>query len=216
MNNDKLLIEIQRLAPWYQNVKFNDDVTVNGAHSKLSGEYAWNYIKQLLPESLNGMRVLDIGSNAGLFSIRASQMGAKEVIGLEKEPKHLRQCAFLKEYFKTDNVKFLNQDLNTLHLVNIGKFDYILAISVLYWVGRVGVSKGNHYNKIYRDKEIEFIKHISKLSDNFIIRARGKEYNSAEYYCNIFSRLSFELVELINEEIGTHEMMFFKKRQGSV
>jgi SAM-dependent methyltransferase len=213
MNNDQLRREIQKLRPWYQNVRFNGEVSAVSSHSKLSGECAWSYIKQLLPESLEGKRVLDLGSNAGLFCIRTAQMGAEESIGIEREPKHLRQCDFLKQYFDTPNVKFINSDLENLSAINLGKFDIVLAIAVLYWVGRgSGTAKGHHYDKVYRDKEIKFIQHVTTLSDEFIVRARGSQYNNSEYYSKLFDRCGFNLIKLINEDVGSHEMMLFGRK----
>lgn len=214
MDNIKLRAEIERLKPWYQNVKFNDEVSVVSSHSKLSGEYAWKYIKQLLPESLEGKRILDLGSNAGLFCIRTAQMGAKEAIGVEREPKHLRQCDFLKKYFNTQNVKFINGNLENLLSIGLGKFDIILAIAVLYWVGRgSGVAKGHHYDKVYRDREIKFIQYITTLTDEFVVRARGSQYNNSEYYSKLFDKCGFGLIKLINEDVGSHEMMLFRRNK---
>ena len=214
MDNNQLHNEIKKLSPWYQNVKFNDKVAAISSHSRLSGEYAWKYIKQLLPKSLEGKRVLDLGSNAGLFCIRAAQMGAKEVIGVEREPKHLKQCAFLKSYFDVDNVKFVNTNLENLPTMDIGKFDVILAIAVLYWVGRAGATKHTHYNEVYRLKEIEFIKHVTTLADSFIVRVRGKQYNNSDYYSEIFSSCGFEMTRVINEDDGSHEMILFRRYHG--
>jgi len=212
MDNTELRLEIERLKPWYQNVKFNDEVTAISSHSKLSGEYAWNYIKQLLPESLVGKRILDLGSNAGLFCMRTAQMGAKEVIGIEREPKHLKQCVFLKKYFGVKNVEFINANLESLPTIDLGKFDIILAIAVLYWVGRVGATNATHYNEMYRLREIEFIKHATTLTDSFIVRARGKQYNDHYYYSEIFNNCGFKMIKLINEDKGSHETMLFKRR----
>jgi hypothetical protein len=139
-------------------------------------------------------------------------MGAKEVVGIEREPKHLKQGAFMKEYFNTDNVKFINGSLEAVSDMSLGKFDIILAIAVLYWVGRSGSSRGHHYDKIYRDREIKFIKYITTLADNFIVRARGSKYNNGEYYSGVFNNYGFELVELIKEDVGSHEMMSFRRK----
>lgn len=213
MNNDQLRREIQKLRPWYQNVQFNDEVSAVSSHSKLSGECAWNYIKQLLPESLEGKRILDLGSNAGLFCIRTAQRGADESIGVEREPKHLRQCAFLKQYFDIPNVKFINSNLENLSSMDLGKFDIILAIAVLYWIGRAGgVAKGHHYDKVYRDKEVKFIQYVTTLSNEFIVRARGSQYNNSEYYSKLFDKCGFDLIKLINEDVGSHEMMLFRRK----
>ena len=213
MDNDQLRREIQKLRPWYQNVQFNDKISAVSSHSKLSGEYAWNYIKQLLPESLEGKRILDLGSNAGLFCIRTAQMGAKESVGIEQESKHLKQCGFLKRYFDTPNVKFINGNLENLSSMNLEKFDIILAIAVLYWVGRgSGTAKGHHYDKIYRDREVKFIQHVTTLSDEFIVRARGSKYNNSKYYSKLFDGCGFDLIKLINEDVGSHEMMLFRRK----
>ncbi len=214
MDNNELQKKIEQLKPWYQNINFNDEVSAVSSHSKLSGEHAWRYIKQILPESLEGKRVLDLGSNGGLFSTRCAQMGASEVIGIEREPKHLRQCAFVKEYFNTPNVKFLNHSLENLASLNLGKFDIVLAIAVLYWVGRGGgVSRGHHYDKVYRDNELKFIDYVVTLSDCFIVRARGKQYNNSEYYGEIFNDRGFDMSKLINEDVGVHEMMLFERKK---
>ena len=214
MNNTKLQAEIKRLGPWYQNVKFNDEVSAISSHSKLSGEYAWNYIKQLLPESLEGKRILDLGSNAGLFCIRAAQMGAKEVVGIERDSRHLKQSALLKKYFDVSNVKFIDGNLENLSSMNLGNFDIIFAIAVLYWIGRGGGSvKGHHYDKQYRDVEIKFIQHVTTLSDEFIVRARGTRYNNSGYYSKLFNNRGFDLIKLINEDDSSHEMMLFKRKQ---
>lgn len=213
MDNNKLRNEIKRLNPWYQEVDFGNGVVAKSTHSKLSGEYAWNYIKQLLPESLEGKRVLDLGSNAGLFSIRCAQMGAEKVIGIEREGKHLRQCKFLKEYFNTKNVEFINASLEDVHNMDLGKFDIILAIAVLYWVGRSGhIQKGHHYDKSYRDREIKFIEHVTTLTDEFVVRDRGTEYNNVAYYSEVFGKCEFELIKTINEDVGNHEMSLFRRR----
>jgi SAM-dependent methyltransferase len=213
MDKSSLKAEIKKLRPWYQEVDFGNGVIAKSSHSKLSGEYAWRYIEQLLPESLEGKRILDLGSNAGLFCIRTAQMGAKKVIGIEKEPKHLRQCEFLKRYFDTKNVKFINMDLLNLSNRNMGKFDIILAIAVLYWVGRYGhIAKGTHYSNKYRARELVFIKHLVTLSDTFIIRARGQKYNNHEYYGEIFDGHGFDMKELLYEDVGQHEMMLFERR----
>ncbi len=212
MDENSLRNNIKQLKPWYQNVDFGNGVAAKSTHSTLSGEYAWNYIKQLLPDSLEGKRVLDLGSNAGLFCVRTAQMGAKEVVGIEREQKHLRQCAFLKEYFNTNNVRFVTGNLEDVKGMNLGKFDIILAIAVLYWVGRSGgVGKGHHYDKVYRDREIKFINHITTLSDYFIVRARGKQYNNSAYYGKIFKECGLDLVKLLNESTGSHEMMLFER-----
>lgn len=214
MDNDSLRKKIDSLGKWYHNVKFNDEVSAVSSHSKLSGEYAWNYIKQLLPESLEGKRILDLGCNAGLFCVRCAQMGAQEVVGIDADRTHLRQNAFLREYFNTPNVKIIEDNLENVHKMNLGKFDIVLAIAVLYWVGRFGrpIKKGTHYDEKYRNIEKDFIDYLVTLSDKFIIRVRGqKPYNTREYYEEIFGNHGFVITKGLYEDIGTHEMLLFER-----
>jgi len=215
MDKKQLKQEIDRLKPWYQNVDFGNDIKAVSQHSTLSGEYAWNYIKQLLPDNLDGKRILDLGANAGLFCIRTAQMGSKEVVGIDNRGRYVRQCELLKKHFNTPNVTYIKDNLENLPNIDLGKFDIILAIAVLYWVGRGGggkVSKGTHYSKAYRDKELKFIDHLVTLSDKFIVRARGQQYNNSEYYGNIFDSHGFDMKQLINEDTGRHEIMLFERR----
>jgi 2-polyprenyl-3-methyl-5-hydroxy-6-metoxy-1,4-benzoquinol methylase len=217
MDNKQLIDKINSLGKWYHNVKFNDEVSAVSSHSKLSGEYAWSYIKQLLPESLKGKRVLDLGCNAGLFCVRCAQMGADEVVGIDADPVHLRQNEFLREYFDTPNVRIINDNLENIPNMNLGKFDIVLAIAVLYWVGRFGkpIAKGTHYDEKYRNIEKRFIDYITTMSDTFIIRVRGqKPCNTREYYAEVFGEHGFEITKGLYEDIGTHEMLLFERRDG--
>ena len=197
MRDEELRKSVQELQPWYQEIRFNSEVTAESDHSRLSGELAWGYIKPFLPASLGGMRILDLGSNAGLFSVRCAQMGASEVIGIENSPLHLRQCEFVKEYFGTDNVSFIKASLEDLPKMDIGKFDVILAIAVLYWVGR---RDAEHYCEENRKREIEFIKHLVTLSDCIIVRGRNKEFNNDVYYNRIFGDLGFDNITVHESE----------------
>lgn len=207
MDNIELRNKIKSLNPWYQNIKFNEEIAVVSSHSRYSGEWAWEYIKQLLPD-IAEKRILDLGSNAGLFSIRCCKGGAREVIGIENNNKHLRQANFLKEYYNCESVEFKKANLEELPDMNMGKFDLVLAIAVLYWVGR---KIKPHYHKENREREIEFIKFITGITDVMIVRCRGTQYNNSEYYGEIFMRFGFNIEKVLTEREGTHENILFKR-----
>lgn len=213
MTNEELRRRVKELGPWYQEIKFNDEVTAKSSHSKLSGELAWRYIKSFLPSSLEGKRVLDLGSNGGLFCARCAQMGAKEVVGIENHGLHLMQSKFVKEYFGATNVSFISANLEDLPKMDIGKFDVILAIAVLYWVGRR--QRGSaHYCEENRKREIEFIKHLVTLSDCIVVRGRNREFNNDVYYNKIFGDLGFENIT-VHESESERVMMKYTKKGGT-
>jgi len=212
MDNSELRKKIKDLGPWYQQVKFNDQVTAESSHSKLSGELAWTYIKSLIPFSIkNGARILDLGCNAGLHSIRCSKLLNCEVIGVENNNRYLKQAEFLKSYFNASKVTFIKYDLNKLSELNLGRFDLVLAISVLYWIGRSNVKKGHHYDLEYRLKEKEFIKYLCTITNLIMVRGRGGEYNNQEYYEELFKEFTFNCIISINETDSKRVLMLFCK-----
>ena len=102
---------------WYQTIKFEDDIISKG--SPWCGEMAWDSIKTFLPKSLEGKRVLDLGCNAGLFSVKTALMGAKEVIGIDwpgwsPEVDFQEQQKFVTSYFSQKYNKTLHLLLDKL------------------------------------------------------------------------------------------------------
>jgi len=150
---------------WYQTIQFEEDVKAKGC--RWCGEPAWENIVKFLPESLEGMRVLDLGCNAGLFCVKASLMGAKEVIGIDwkgwrPNNNYIEQAAFVKEYFeqkhnKKLNIKYISGKMEEVLLErDLGEFDYVFAIASIY----------------YTKKREVLVEKISKISENVIVRLR--------------------------------------------
>lgn len=46
-------------------------------------EAVWKYLRPTLPKSLNAMSVLDVGTNAGYFAMKAKLLGVEKVVGIE-------------------------------------------------------------------------------------------------------------------------------------
>lgn len=83
-----------------------------------------------MPNNLNGKRVLDLGCNEGFFSLEAKRRGAAEVIGIDRNSKHIpiaRERA-AREGLEID---FRNEDM--LNLAE-GKFDVIIFLSAIYYL----------------------------------------------------------------------------------
>ena len=64
-------------------------------HAK-AGEHTWNTMSKFLPPSLKNMRILDLGCNAGFYSVKASLLGAKEVVGVDLSPIFFKQALYIK------------------------------------------------------------------------------------------------------------------------
>ena len=84
--------EAAALAPWFHNLHLPDG-TQTAPHHPLGDFPAmkWEQIAPHLPKRLDGWTVLDIGCNAGFYSIELAKRGA-EVTAIDIDPHFLRQA----------------------------------------------------------------------------------------------------------------------------
>lgn len=151
---------IKCFREWYQPVDFGDGIIANVTRppdwkpapefNQERGYSKWNYIiKRNMPE-LQGKRVLDLGCNNGIISLQIAKSGAKEVIGIDRDEfihqktyqelpiqNIIEQANFVKKAFElkektTYNVHYIPCDISNIESLNLGKFDIILALCVLY------------------------------------------------------------------------------------
>jgi SAM-dependent methyltransferase len=83
-----------------------------------------------MPLDLTGKRVLDLGCNEGFFSQEAKRRGAAEVIGIDRNPKHLPKARARAAAAGLD-IDF--RQGNMLDLAE-GRFDLILLLSAIYYL----------------------------------------------------------------------------------
>lgn len=215
MDKENTIKQIENLVPWYQRINLDGIMTLkkgNKYYHANAGEHTWNVIKGLLPSSLNGMRILDLGCNAGFYSVKSSLLGAKEVIGIDMSPIFLKQAFYVKDFFekfysKKFNIEYIKSDIGDLDLTNMGNFDYIFAISVLYHIGK---HKYGKYTPKALNEQIQVIKKLSNHTKNFIVRYRNGKFNNKEYYSNIFKKAGFVEIRFIPE--GKRGMILYEKR----
>src|SRR5690349_11173774 len=85
---------IAALGPWFHNLRLRGHQT---APRHFLGDYPAVFFERfahIVPQNLNGWRVLDVGCNAGFYSFEMKRRGASHVVGLEVEPLYLRQARF--------------------------------------------------------------------------------------------------------------------------
>lgn len=147
---------------WYQPVDFGNGVIahmtvppdwkprVEALNNKEGGLPKWDYIlKKHLPD-LRGKRVLDLGSSSGLFCLEMAKMGAREVVGIDRneniEHRSTRvpppqdvvaQAEFVKKAFEllhntTYPISYIAHDIGSIRTLNLEKFDAVLAANVVY------------------------------------------------------------------------------------
>ena len=190
---------MKKLGKFYQSININGKLTDD---RNMSNEKLWKRIRKVLPEDLNGLRILDLGCNAGLHSCMAALEGAN-VIGVNrkqesfkyiKENHWVNQAKFVKDYFENKynkelDVTYIWEDISDVDFESLGRFDYVLAISVLYHVGN------SKYKKHSEEALMEQIRVIKSIDcDNWIVRTRANEYEyeNLEYFDKTFNDLDFQ------------------------
>lgn len=122
--------EIESLGPWFHNLHL-DGVETAPAH--FLGNYPhdnWTRFAHVVPADLSGRSVLDIGCNAGYYSLEMKRRGAARVVGVDSDPRYLAQARLAAE------VTGLELELHQLSVYEIDRlrerFDLVLFMGVLY------------------------------------------------------------------------------------
>jgi tRNA (mo5U34)-methyltransferase len=118
---------IAALRPWYQNIRLADGLWTNPAlpdHPRLRWEAIRPFVGDLTAKS-----VLDIGCNAGFFSVQLKLLGAARVVGVDNDSNVLRQAAFVAGHF---GVELELHERQAYDILDLGNFDVVLCLGVLY------------------------------------------------------------------------------------
>ncbi|MDP9415548.1 MAG: TIGR04290 family methyltransferase [Pseudomonadota bacterium] len=128
---DRLKDRIEALAPWFHNMNLGGMWT---APDHFLGDYPNVKFKRFaphLPEDLSGKSVLDIGCNAGFYSIEMKRRGADRVVGIDSDERYLAQAQLASETLGYRNLEFRN--LSVYDVGALGeKFDVVIFMGVLY------------------------------------------------------------------------------------
>ncbi|MEA2937221.1 MAG: tRNA (mo5U34)-methyltransferase [Alphaproteobacteria bacterium] len=121
---------VEALGPWFHNLDLNG---VSTAPSHFLGDYPnikWRRFADALAQDLTGKSVLDIGCNAGFYSMEMKRRGAMRVLGLDSDEEYLAQARFAAE------VSGFDIEFRRMSVYDIGalgeKFDVVLFLGVLY------------------------------------------------------------------------------------
>jgi tRNA (mo5U34)-methyltransferase len=124
--------EIETLGPWFHNLHLPDG-TQTAPHHPYGDfpAFKWRDIEASVPTDLSGWSVLDIGCNAGFYSIELARRGAR-VLGLDIEPLYLRQARWAARRCGLERtMKFRGGDVYQL-LGSSKKFDLVWFTGVFY------------------------------------------------------------------------------------
>jgi tRNA (mo5U34)-methyltransferase len=127
---DKLRHDVEALRPWFHNMKLD---AIETAPDHPLGDYPsikWKRFKSAIADKVRGRSVLDIGCNAGFYSIEMKRLGAKEVVGIDFDDRYLAQARLAAKTLGED-IQF--ESLSVYDVAGLGRqFDIVLFMGVLY------------------------------------------------------------------------------------
>lgn len=147
LTREEILSEIDRLQPWFHRID------LGGIHTKtesVMGEPVnhpagpWATIGRCLPADLTGKSVLDVGCNAGFYSIEAKRRGARRVLGVDGQRQHVRQAVFVRKALGLD-IEYRRMNVYELTRARVGEFDITLALGLVYHLKHLVLALENLY-----------------------------------------------------------------------
>jgi tRNA (mo5U34)-methyltransferase len=130
LSQEEIRRRISELGDWFQNIDLGGVPT---APNHFLGDYPsfkWRMFEHAIPADLTGKSVLDIGCNAGFYSLEMKRRGAARVVGIDSDPAYLAQARFAAEV-RGVNIEFRELDVYDVAKLR-EKFDVVLFMGVLY------------------------------------------------------------------------------------
>ena len=130
MEEQTLQQQIKSLGPWFHNLRLRG---IQTAPSHFLGDYPgvkFANFRDVIPANLSGKTVLDIGCNAGFYSLEMKRRGAARVLGIDTDEHYLRQARFAAQ-IEDAEIEF--RHLAVWDVATLGeKFDLVIFMGVLY------------------------------------------------------------------------------------
>jgi len=127
---DRLQERVRELGPWFHNLDLKG---VKTAPEHFLGDYPnfkFANFAHVIPQDLTGKTVLDIGCNAGFYSMEMKRRGASRVVGVDSEDLYLSQARFAAE---VNGLDIEYRKLSVYDVAQLGeKFDFVIFMGVLY------------------------------------------------------------------------------------
>lgn len=130
LSTDEIRQRVAELGDWFHNLDLRG---VQTAPDHFLGDYPrvkWQRFSDAIPEDLSGKSVLDVGCNAGFYSIQMKRRGAERVVAIDTDEHYLAQAHFAAKVSNTE-IEFRN--LSVYRVADLReRFDLVLFMGVLY------------------------------------------------------------------------------------
>ncbi len=130
LSQDAIRERVEALAPWFHDLDLEGVKTASDHFLWGYPEIKWSRFAHAVPTDLTGKSVLDIGCNAGFYSLEMKRRGAARVLGIDSDDRYLEQARLAAQVRDAD-IEF--RKLSVYDLAKLGeRFDLVIFMGVLY------------------------------------------------------------------------------------
>jgi tRNA (mo5U34)-methyltransferase len=135
MTPDEIRKGVQELGPWFHFLHLGNGIVTKDA--SVGSEpldhpcKTWEKVRAAIPADLSGKSVLDVGCNAGFYSIEMKRRGAGRVLAVDSQRDQVNQAAFASEVLGLE-IETSRLSVYDLDPVIHGQFDLVLALGLIY------------------------------------------------------------------------------------
>jgi tRNA (mo5U34)-methyltransferase len=149
MVTEQIQEDVQKLGKWFHNIDLRG---VQTAPDHFLGDYPSVKFKSFadaIPSDLRGKTVLDIGCNAGFYSIEMKRRGADRVVGIDSDERYLAQAKYAAKILDAD-IEFRNMSVYEVASLR-EKFDVVIFMGVLYHLRHPLLALDLLYENVVKD-----------------------------------------------------------------
>ncbi len=126
----ELARRIEELGPWFHNLRLHGVQTAPDHFLGNYPEVKFERFRDAIPADMTGKTVLDIGCNAGFYSLEMKRRGAARVVGIDTDEHYLTQARF------AGAVCGLQVEFRRMAVWDVAalgeRFDLVIFMGVLY------------------------------------------------------------------------------------
>lgn len=130
LNEEEIRRRVSELGEWFHNIDLNGVQTAPGHFLGNYPAAKWYRFRHEIPEDLRGKTVLDIGCNAGFYSIEMKRRGADLVVGIDRDEDYLAQARFAAEICGAE-IEFRQLSVYDIATLDMS-FDLVLFMGLFY------------------------------------------------------------------------------------
>ena len=169
---------IDELGPWFHNLRL---AGVETAPQHFLGDYPaikFAGFRDVIPQDLTGKTVLDIGCNAGFYSMEMKRRGADRVLGIDTDVRYLRQARFAAA---TEGIDVEFRRMGVWDVAELGEtFDLVIFMGVLYHLRHPLLALDLIHEHVARD--LMLFQSMQRGSREIVEVGADYEFNDAAHF----------------------------------